>query len=113
MEVRAKRMAPAIINFFSGIFERALPTMGLRTNEEIPKAPIRIPISISVDPNLERYIGRVGIRMKETDVKANCAEKQRMKSRVNIFWIAMIHVFKVFRYSLQVFFHSFITISDY
>ncbi len=31
------------------------------------------------------------MRIKETDVKANCAEKQRLKSGVNIFWIVMIH----------------------
>jgi hypothetical protein len=64
--------------------------MGLSTNEEMPKAPIRTPISTSVDPNLKRYIGRVGIRMKETDAKANCARKQSMKSRVNIFWVSMM-----------------------
>jgi len=54
MEVRAKRKVPAIIKFLSGIFRRALPTKGLKTNEEIPRIPIRIPISTSVDPNLER-----------------------------------------------------------
>jgi hypothetical protein len=43
-----------IINFFSGIFKRALPTKGLRTNEERKKIPTRIPISVSVDPDLER-----------------------------------------------------------
>jgi hypothetical protein len=86
-------MAPETINFSSGILERVLPTTGLRTNEEMPKAPMRIPISISVDPNLERYIGRVGIRIKATDVKANCAAKHRMKSRLNIFLIVIIHVF--------------------
>ena len=50
----AKRRAPAIIKVFSGVFERALPTKGLRTNEEIAKLPIRIPISTSVDPNFKR-----------------------------------------------------------
>jgi hypothetical protein len=54
MEVRVERRAPAIINFFSGIFIRALPIKGLKTNEETPKIPIRKPISTSVDPNLER-----------------------------------------------------------
>jgi len=34
---------------------------GLKTNEETPKLPIRTPISVSLDPNLDRYIGRVGI----------------------------------------------------
>jgi hypothetical protein len=54
MEVRTKMRAPVIIKFFSGIFKRALPTKGLRTNEETPRIPIRTPISTSEDPNLER-----------------------------------------------------------
>jgi hypothetical protein len=52
--VKVKRTAPAIIKVFSGIFRRALPTKGLRTNEEIAGIPIRTPISTSVDPSLER-----------------------------------------------------------
>jgi len=52
--VEAKRMAPAIIKFFSGILRRALPMKGLDTNEETPKIPIRTPISTSVLPNLAR-----------------------------------------------------------
>lgn len=52
--MKAKRIPPASINFFSGILKRALPIIGLRINEEIPKAPIRIPISTLVDPDLER-----------------------------------------------------------
>jgi hypothetical protein len=39
---------------FSGILIRALPTKGLTTKEEKLKIPIRTPISISIDPNLER-----------------------------------------------------------
>jgi hypothetical protein len=54
MEVRTKRKAPAIINFFSEIRKRPLPTKGLRTKEETPRAPIRIPISTSEDSNRER-----------------------------------------------------------
>ena len=54
MEAMTERIAPASINFFSGIRERALPITGLRTREEIPKVPIRMPISTSVEPNLER-----------------------------------------------------------
>jgi hypothetical protein len=34
-------------------------------------------------------MGRVGMRMWKTDVKVNCAKKQRMKSRVNIFCVAI------------------------
>jgi hypothetical protein len=78
-------MAPPSINFFSEIFERVLPTIGLRRREEIPRAPIRMPISTSVEPDLERYIGMVGTKMWKTEVKANCAKKQRMNSRDNIF----------------------------
>jgi hypothetical protein len=52
--VRPKRRAPAIIKFLSGIFKRPLPTKGLRINEETLKIPIRTPISISLDSNLER-----------------------------------------------------------
>jgi hypothetical protein len=85
MEVTAKRMAPPSINFFSGIFERVLPTIGLRRREEIPRAPIRMPISTSVEPDLERYIGMVGTKMWKTEVNANWAKKQRMNSRDNIF----------------------------
>jgi hypothetical protein len=85
MEVTAKRMAPPSINFFSEIFERVLPTIGLRRREEIPRTPIRMPISTSVEPDLERYIGMVGTKMWKTEVKANCAKKQRMNSRDNIF----------------------------
>jgi hypothetical protein len=59
--------------------------MGLRTREEIPRAPIRMPISTSVEPDLERYIGMVGTKMWKTEVNANCAKKQRMNSRDNIF----------------------------
>jgi hypothetical protein len=54
MDVKAKRRAPAIIKVFSWILKRALPINGLRTNEEKKKIPIRTPISVSVDPNLER-----------------------------------------------------------
>lgn len=54
MEVRAKRKAPVIIKFLSGVFNRALPTKGLITKEETLKIPIRIPISVSGDPSLER-----------------------------------------------------------
>jgi len=47
-------MVPVTIKIFSGIFKRLLPTKGLRINEEIPKIPIRIPISASEEPDLER-----------------------------------------------------------
>jgi hypothetical protein len=36
------------------MFRRAFPTKGLAINEETARIPIRIPISASVDPNLER-----------------------------------------------------------
>jgi hypothetical protein len=52
--VEAKKRAPMIIKFFSRIFKRALPTKGLRTNEERDKLPIRTPTSTSLDPNFER-----------------------------------------------------------
>jgi hypothetical protein len=52
--VKAKRSKPAIIKVFSWIFRRALPTKGLRTNEEAAEIPVRTPISTSVDPSLER-----------------------------------------------------------
>jgi len=52
--VRAKRRAPLVIKFFSGIFVRALPIKGLKINEEKKKIPMRTPISASVDRNLER-----------------------------------------------------------
>ena len=61
--MEAQRRAPEIIKVFSGIFRRAFPTKGLKTNEEKKKTPMRIPISVSVDPDLERKIGRVGIRI--------------------------------------------------
>jgi len=51
------------MKYFSEILKRALPMTGLKTNEEKLKLPIRTPISVSLDPNLERYIGRVGMRM--------------------------------------------------
>jgi hypothetical protein len=69
----------------SEILRRALPTKGLRTREETLKTPTRTPISASLDPNLERYIGMVGMRIKKTEEKANWAKKLRTKSRVNIF----------------------------
>ena len=47
-------MAPASMKFLSGVFDRALPTKGLKTSEATLKIPIRIPISVSVDFNLER-----------------------------------------------------------
>ena len=43
-----------IINFFSGVFKRAFPIKGLKTKDQKKKVPIRIPVSTSVDPNLER-----------------------------------------------------------
>jgi hypothetical protein len=43
-----------IINLFSEVLRSALPTKGLRTIEERVKIPIRMPISISLDPDLER-----------------------------------------------------------
>jgi hypothetical protein len=54
MEVRQNRRAPIIINLLSEILKRVLPTKGLKTNEERKKIPMRIPISTSVDPDLER-----------------------------------------------------------
>jgi hypothetical protein len=54
MEVRANRMAPIIMNLFSGIFKRAFPTKSLKTTDARKKIPMRTPISISVDPNFER-----------------------------------------------------------
>jgi hypothetical protein len=54
MEAEAKKRAPMIIKRFSGIFRRALPTKGLRTNEATAELPIRTPISTSLEPNLER-----------------------------------------------------------
>jgi len=43
-----------IMNFFSGIFKRALPTKGLRIKEEILNIPTRTPIPASLAPDLER-----------------------------------------------------------
>jgi hypothetical protein len=43
-----------IMNFFSGVFERALPTKGLKTNAATKKIPIRTPVSISLEPDRER-----------------------------------------------------------
>jgi hypothetical protein len=74
----------------SGILERTLPTKGLRTNEEMLKAPIRTPISVSPDSNLERKIGRVGTRILRAVAKMNCAKNPRRKSRVNIFLIVCV-----------------------
>jgi hypothetical protein len=54
MEVKIKRRVPTIIKVFSGVFKRALPTTILNINEEILNIPIRTPISVSLDPNLER-----------------------------------------------------------
>ncbi len=68
----------------SGILERILPTKGLRIREETLKAPIRTPISVSLDSNLERKIGRVGIRILRVVAKMNCEKKPRMKSCVKI-----------------------------
>jgi hypothetical protein len=59
------------MNFFSGEVNRALPTIGRRTNEEILKIPTRNPISASLASNLERYIGMAGIRMQKTSEKTN------------------------------------------
>jgi len=42
------------MNVLSGILKRALPTKGLRTNEETLKIPMRKPISASEDPLLDR-----------------------------------------------------------
>jgi hypothetical protein len=52
--VKEKMRVPAIINVFSGIFIRALPIKGFEINEKKKKIPMRTPISVSVDPNLER-----------------------------------------------------------
>jgi hypothetical protein len=38
----------------SGILRRALPTRGLRINEETARIPMRTPISTSLDPDCER-----------------------------------------------------------
>ena len=62
MEVKRKRMQPVIIKFLSEILNRALPTNGLRINDETLKTPIKTSISASADPDLERKIGRVGMR---------------------------------------------------
>jgi hypothetical protein len=85
MEERAQRRFPAIINFLSGIFKRALPTKGLMISETTLKTPTRTPISASLDPNLERKIGKVGMRMQKMKEDTNWAKKLRTKSRVNIF----------------------------
>jgi hypothetical protein len=38
----------------SEIFKSALPTKGLRINDEMLETPIKTPILASADPNLER-----------------------------------------------------------
>jgi len=73
------------MNFFSEIFIRALPTKGLMIREATLKAPTRTPISASLEPNLERKIGKVGMRMQKTKEDTNWAKKLSTKSRVNIF----------------------------
>jgi len=62
MEVERNRRLPAIIKFLSEILKRALPTKGLRINDETLKTPIKTPISTSADPDLDRKMGRVGMR---------------------------------------------------
>jgi hypothetical protein len=64
---------------------RALPTKGLMMSEATLRLPTRIPISASLEPNLDRKIGKVGMRMQKTKEDTNCAKKLRLKSRVNIF----------------------------
>ncbi len=54
--------APTIITLFARYFRRAPPTKTLDTKAATAKIPISIPISLSVEPNLERYRGRVGVR---------------------------------------------------
>jgi hypothetical protein len=80
------------MKFLSGILERTLPTKGLRINDETLKAPIRTPISVSLDSNLERKTGRVGIRMLRAVAKMNCAKNPSRKSRVNICRIVFVIV---------------------
>jgi hypothetical protein len=54
MEQKIKRRAPPNIKSLSGIFKRALPMKGLRRSEETLALPIKMPISVSEDPNLAR-----------------------------------------------------------
>jgi hypothetical protein len=55
-------MDPTIMNVLSDTFVRAFPIKGLQITEMKPKTPTRTPISISVAPCLDRYIGSVGRR---------------------------------------------------
>jgi len=95
------------MKFLSGILERTLPTKGLRINDETLKAPIRTPISVSLDSNLERKTGRVGIRMLRAVAKINCAKNPSRKSRVKIFRIVCVvmgslsHRIDAFPFALQ------------
>jgi hypothetical protein len=73
------------MNFFSEILKSALPTKGLMIREATLNAPTRTPISASLEPNLERKIGKVGMRMQKTKEDTNWAKKLITKSRVNIF----------------------------
>jgi hypothetical protein len=54
MDEKTQRSAPAIMKLLSEIFERLLPTIGRRINEERLKIPTRKPISASLASNLER-----------------------------------------------------------
>jgi hypothetical protein len=54
MEQRMKQSAPINMRFLSGVVNRALPIKGLRIREETLEVPMRMPISASAVPSLER-----------------------------------------------------------
>jgi hypothetical protein len=61
--VAANRRAPDIMTLFSEHLRRMLPTTSLAPSDEAPKIPMRMPISLSLEPNLSKKMGRVGIRL--------------------------------------------------
>ena len=59
-KVRAKSRAPNIITLFPEYLVITPPTRNLENNDEAPRIPMSVPISLSFEPNLTRKIGRVG-----------------------------------------------------
>ena len=66
-KVVANNKAANFMMLFSEYLNRAPPTRSLETNDETLKMPTSTPISLSLELNLARYIGRVGIRAKQAN----------------------------------------------
>jgi hypothetical protein len=84
-KLRANTIAPMRRSSLSEYFMRIFPATNLKTSDDIPMVPTRMPMSCLAEPTPARKMGSVGVRAWKAEAKQKKAQNARMKSRVNRF----------------------------